>query len=113
MSCLLIMLNILIIIQAQEDRVKKQFRETCKIQERQYKLLRKQTLANAPREEHQAIINKFEEDRMRKFADLGSQYEHSISDLLQKQKVNLVNNFYIRVPKKRNSSRASMIFLTS
>ncbi|XP_065663747.1 serine/threonine-protein kinase TAO3 isoform X2 [Hydra vulgaris] len=76
-------------LKAQEDRVKKQFRETCKIQERQYKLLRKQTLANTPREEHQAVINKFEEDRMRKFADLGSQYEHSISDLLQKQKVRL------------------------
>ncbi|XP_047142062.1 serine/threonine-protein kinase TAO3 isoform X1 [Hydra vulgaris] len=74
-------------LKAQEERVKKQFRETCKIQENQFKVLQKQTLANAPRENHQAIINKFKEDRLRKFADLGTQYEQSITDLLQKQKL--------------------------
>ena len=73
--------------QAQELKVKKQFHETCKIQERQYKMLRKQMLANAPRENHREIIQKFKEDRMRKFADLGLQYDQSINDLLQKQKV--------------------------
>ena len=67
--------------------MKKQFHETCKIQERQYKMLRKQMLANAPRDKHREIIQKFKEDRMRKFADLGSQYDQSINDLLQKQKV--------------------------
>ena len=71
-------------------RVKKQFHETLKIQERQYKMLRKQMLANAPREQHREIIQKFKDDRMRKFADLGSQYDQSISDLLQKQKVKLI-----------------------
>ena len=50
-------------------------------------MLRKQMLANAPREQHREIIQKFKEDRMRKFADLGLQYDQSINDLLQKQKV--------------------------
>jgi len=44
-------------------------------------------LAREPREKHAEIIQKCKEDRMRKFADLGTQYEHSINDLLQKQKV--------------------------
>ena len=71
--------------------MKKQFHDTCKIQERQYKVLRKQMLANAPREKHREIIQKFKEDRMRKFADLGSQYDQSINDLLQKQKVSFLH----------------------
>ena len=67
--------------------MKKQFHEACKTQERQYKVLKKEMLAREPREKHAEIIQKCKEDRVRKFADLGTQYEQSISDLLQKQKV--------------------------
>jgi len=76
-------------LKAQELKVKKQFNETRRIQERQYRMLRKQMLANAPSEKHPEIIKKFKEDRIRKFNELGSQYDQSISDLLQKQKVRL------------------------
>lgn len=76
-------------LKAQELKVKKQFHEACKIQERQYKILRKEMLAREPRERHAEINQRCKEDRMRKFADLGTQYEQSINDLLQKQKVRL------------------------
>lgn len=74
----------------QELKVKKQFHDACKVQERQYKMLRKEMLAREPREKHAEIIQKCKEDRVRKFADLSTQYEQSINDLLQKQKVYLV-----------------------
>jgi len=76
-------------LKAQEIKVKKQFHDTLKIQNRQYKLLQKQMLANTPREKHQEIMKKFKEDQVRKVADLASQYEISINDLMQKQKVRL------------------------
>lgn len=68
-------------------QVRKQFHETLKIQSRQYKILQKQKLAQSPRELHRDIIRKFKEDRIRKMADLASQYDASVSELLRKQKV--------------------------
>ena len=87
-------------------QVRKQFHETLKIQSRQYKILQKQKLAQTPRELHRDIIRKFKEDRIRKMADLASQYDASVSELLRKQKVCLFlcykimltpNHFLIRV----------------
>ena len=72
--------------QAQEIQVRKQFHDTLKIQNRQYKILQKQKLAQAPREQHREIVRKFKEDRIRKMADLASQYDESVSELLRKQK---------------------------
>ena len=63
-------------------------------------MLRKEMLAREPREKHAEIIQKCKEDRVRKFADLGTQYDQSINDLLQKQKVYILYVF----------SRASEIF---
>lgn len=76
-------------LKAQEIQVRKQFHDTLKIQNRQYKILQKQKLAEAPREMHREIIRKFKEDRIRKMADLASQYDSSVSELLRKQKVRL------------------------
>eukprot|EP00112_Aurelia_sp_Birch-Aquarium-sp1_P011916 Seg2500.5 transcript_id=Seg2500.5/GoldUCD/mRNA.D3Y31 product="Serine/threonine-protein kinase TAO2" protein_id=Seg2500.5/GoldUCD/D3Y31 len=76
-------------LKAQEIQVRKQFHETLKIQNRQYKILQKQKLAQTPRELHRDIIRKFKEDRIRKVADLASQYDASLSELLRKQKVRL------------------------
>ena len=68
-------------------QVRKQFHETLKIQSRQYKILQKQKLSQSPRESHRDIIRQFKEDRIRKMADLASQYDESVSELLRKQKV--------------------------
>eukprot|EP00794_Sanderia_malayensis_P013917 gene13917-15366_t len=76
-------------LKAQEIQVRKQFHDTLKIQNQQYKILQKQKLLQAPREKHREIIRKFKEDRIRKMADLASQYDASVSELLRKQKVRL------------------------
>ena len=55
-------------------------------------MLRKEMLAREPREKHAEIIQKCKEDRVRKFADLGTQYDQSINDLLQKQKVYILSS---------------------
>jgi len=76
-------------LKAQEMQVRKQFHETLKIQSRQYKILQKQKLSQTPRENHREIIRQFKEDRIRKMADLASQYDESVSELMRKQKVRL------------------------
>ena len=79
--------------QAQEMQVRKQFHETLKIQSRQYKILQKQKLSQTPRENHREIIRQFKEDRIRKMADLASQYDESVSELMRKQKVLFLLSF--------------------
>lgn len=73
--------------QEQEMKVKKQFNETCRIADQQHRMLRKQMLATTPREQHQEILKKLKEDKVRKFNELAIQYEKSINDILQNQKV--------------------------
>lgn len=65
--------------------VRKQFRETCKVQTRQYKALKAQILATTPKEDQKAVIKKLKEEQRRKLALLGDQYEQSIVEMLQKQ----------------------------
>lgn len=69
--------------------IRKQFRETCKIQTRQYKAWKNQILASTPKEEQKLVIKKLKEEQMRKLAILGEQYEQSIADMLQKQSVSI------------------------
>ena len=89
------LLYVFYLCQAQEIQVRKQFHDTLKIQNRQYKILQKQKLAEAPREMHREIIRKFKEDRIRKMADLASQYDSSVSELLRKQKVKVSRSFLV------------------
>lgn len=70
--------------------IRKQFRETCKIQTRQYKAWKNQILASTPKEEQKLVIKKLKEEQMRKLAILGEQYEQSIADMLQKQSVSIL-----------------------
>lgn len=69
--------------------VRKQFRETCKVQTKQYKALKAQILLNTPKENQKAVIKKLKEEQRRKLALLGDQYEQSIAEMLQKQCIKL------------------------
>lgn len=74
-------------IQQKEMQIRKQFRETCKIQTRQYKALKAQILQTTAKDEQKAVIKKLKEEQRRKLALLGDQYEQSIAEMLQKQSV--------------------------
>jgi len=67
--------------------IRKQFRETCKIQTRQYKALKAQILQSTAKDEQKAVIKKMKDEQRRKLALLGEQYEQSIAEMLQKQSV--------------------------
>lgn len=73
--------------QQKEMQIRKQFRETCKIQTRQYKALKAQILQTTAKDEQKAVIKKLKEEQRRKLALLGDQYEQSIAEMLQKQSV--------------------------
>lgn len=70
-------------------QIRKQFRETCKIQTRQYKALKAQILQTTPKDEQKEVIKKLKEEQRRKLALLGEQYEASIAEMLQKQSIRL------------------------
>lgn len=77
------------LFQQKEMQIRKQFRETCKIQTRQYKALKAQILQTTAKEEQKAVIKKLKEEQRRKLALLGDQYEQSIAEMLQKQSIRL------------------------
>merc|ERR1711944_65826 len=58
--------------------IRKQFRDTCRIQTRQHKALKAQVLHSTLKEEQR-----------RKMALLGEQYEQTIADMLQKQSIRM------------------------
>ncbi|XP_074593918.1 serine/threonine-protein kinase Tao [Brevipalpus obovatus] len=76
-------------LKQKELQIRRQFRETCKIQTRQYKAWKAQILASTPKEEQKNVIKKLKEEQMRKLAILGEQYEQSIAEMLQKQSLRL------------------------
>lgn len=76
-------------LKQKEMQIRKQFRETCKIQTRQYKALKAQILATTPKDEQKTVIKKLKEEQRRKLALLGEQYEQSIAEMLQKQSIRL------------------------
>lgn len=59
--------------QQKELQIRKQFRETCKTQTRQYKALKAQILQTTPKDEQKAVIKKLKEDQQRKLTLLGEQ----------------------------------------
>lgn len=83
-------------LKQKEMMVRKQFRETCKVQEKQYKALKAQILAHTPREDQKAVIKKMKEEKRRKLALLGDQYEQSIAEMLQKQCIRLDESQEVR-----------------
>jgi len=76
-------------LKQKETQIRKQFRETCKTQTRQYKVLKNQVLSTTSKEEQKGVIKKLKEEQRRKLALLGDQYEQSIADMLTKQSIRL------------------------
>merc|ERR1719245_1673610 len=76
-------------LKQKEVLIRKQFRDTCKIQTRQYKALKAQVLQTTPKEEQKIVIRKLKEEQRRKMALLGEQYEQTIADMLQKQSIRM------------------------
>ena len=87
-------------LKQKEILIRKQFRDTCKIQTRQYKALKGQVNGNlpllslsdqviqtTPKDEQKNVLKKLKEDQRRKMAMLGEQYEQTIAEMLQKQSV--------------------------
>lgn len=64
--------------QQKELQIRKQFRETCKTQTRQYKALKAQILQTTPKDEQKAVIKKLKEEQQRKLALLGDQVSYSL-----------------------------------
>merc|ERR1719516_268866 len=62
------------------------FRDTCKIQTRQYKALKSQTTS---KDDQKVVLKKLKEEQRRKMALLGEQYEQTIAEMLQKQSIRL------------------------
>ena len=75
------------LFQQKEQQIQRQFHDTVKIQQKQYKALKEQILQNTPKHEQKAIIKKLKEEQMRKVAMLGEQYQGSISEMMQQQNV--------------------------
>ena len=80
----------MIFFQQKELQIRKQFHDTVKIQQKQYKALKEQILAAAhDKAEQKVIIKKLKEEQMRKMAMLGQQYESSIAEMMQQQNVSM------------------------
>lgn len=76
-------------MQAKEALIRKQFRQTCKTQTRQYKAYQSQLIQTVPRDEQKELINKLKAEQTRKIADLAEQYERSIKEMMSEQTVSI------------------------
>lgn len=70
-----------------EMQIKKQFQDTCKVQNKQYKALRNHQLEVSPKGDHKTILKGLKEEQTRKLAVLAEQYEHSINEMMASQAV--------------------------
>merc|ERR1719351_305089 len=76
-------------LKQKEILIRKQFRDTCKIQTRQYKALKSQVVQTTAKDEQKIVLKKLKEEQRRKMALLGEQYEQTIAEMLQKQSIRL------------------------
>jgi len=76
-------------LKQKEVLIRKQFRDTCKIQTRQYKALKSQVVQTTAKDEQKIVLKKLKEEQRRKMALLGEQYEQTIAEMLQKQSIRL------------------------
>jgi len=76
-------------LKQKEVLIRKQFRDTCKIQTRQYKALKGQVLQTTPKDDQKVVLKNLKEEQRRKMALLGEQYEQTIAEMLQKQSIRL------------------------
>ena len=95
-------------LKQKEVLIRKQFRDTCKIQTRQYKALKSQVVQTTAKDEQKIVLKKLKEEQRRKMALLGEQYEQTIAEMLQKQSVSraessLSVNFVLLFSSERSS----------
>lgn len=76
-----------VLLEMLEMQIKKQFQDTCKVQNKQYKALRNHQLEVSPKSEHKAILKSLKEEQTRKLAVLAEQYEQSINEMMASQAV--------------------------
>ncbi|XP_057355479.1 LOW QUALITY PROTEIN: serine/threonine-protein kinase TAO1-like [Manis pentadactyla] len=76
-------------LQSKKLQIKKQFQDTCKIQTRQYKALRKLLRESTPKSERKAVLKRLKEEQTRKLAILAEQCDHSIREMLSTQALHL------------------------
>ena len=74
-------------LQVKEVQIKKQYHDTVRIQQRQYKQLQRQMVATVPKGRHKEVVKQTKEEQMRKIAMLAMQYERTIADMAQQQTV--------------------------
>lgn len=74
-------------LQTLEMQIKKQFQDTCKVQNKQYKALRNHQLEVSPKGDHKTILKSLKEEQTRKLAVLAEQYEQSINEMMASQAV--------------------------
>uniref|UniRef100_A0A1A7Y582 non-specific serine/threonine protein kinase n=2 Tax=Iconisemion striatum TaxID=60296 RepID=A0A1A7Y582_9TELE len=72
-----------------EMQIKKQFQDTCKVQNKQYKALRNHQLEVSPKGDHKTILKNLKEEQTRKLAILAEQYEQSINEMMASQAMRL------------------------
>lgn len=75
------------LLQTLEMQIKKQFQDTCKVQNKQYKALRNHQLEVSPKGDHKTILKALKEEQTRKLAILAEQYEKSINEMMASQAV--------------------------
>nr|XP_036858167.1 serine/threonine-protein kinase TAO1-like [Manis javanica] len=76
-------------LKSKKLQIKKQFQDTCKIQTRQYKALRKHLRESTPKSERKAVLKWLKEEQTRKLAILAEQCDHSIREMLSTQALHL------------------------
>lgn len=68
-------------LQQKELQIRKQFRETCKTQTKQYKRYKAQVLQTTPKEQQKEVIKQLKEEKHRKLTLLGEQVSFHIHPL--------------------------------
>ncbi|XP_077995180.1 serine/threonine-protein kinase TAO1-like [Glandiceps talaboti] len=76
-------------LKQKEASIKKQYNDTCKIQQKQYKALREQEMRRTPKEQQKSVSARLKEEKERKMLILGEQYNQTIANMLQSQSLKL------------------------
>ncbi|XP_020780794.1 serine/threonine-protein kinase TAO3 [Boleophthalmus pectinirostris] len=76
-------------LKTMEMQIKKQFQDTCKVQNKQYKALKNHQLEVSPKGDHKTLLRSLKEEQTRKLAVLAEQYEHSINEMMASQAMRL------------------------
>ncbi|XP_020803363.1 serine/threonine-protein kinase Tao isoform X1 [Drosophila serrata] len=100
-------------LKQKELLIRKQFRETCKTQTKQYKRYKAQVLQTTPKEQQKEVIKQLKEEKHRKLTLLGEQYEQSISDMFQSQSYKLDESQVIECQRTHEQLEYELEMLTA